>query len=114
MSGEKVTASHSSFISGSVRLPNGNTLICQGEDGTLFEVTSDKELVWKYINPAMGPEGSSHRSPNAKPTNAVFRAYRYALDYPAFRGKDLTPGPSLTEYLETHAAKVPRSTKDLN
>ena len=104
---------HSSYISGSYRLPNGNTLICQGADGTFFEVTADKELVWKYINPAVGPEGSSHRDGDAKPTNAVFRAYRYAPDYPAFKGKDLTPGPPLPEYLETHPVKVPLSTKDL-
>jgi hypothetical protein len=42
------------FISGAQRLPNGNTLICSGANGTLFEVTPKKDLVWKYVNPAKG------------------------------------------------------------
>ncbi len=45
---------YSSFISGAHRLPNGNTFICSGANGTLFEVTSDKEMVWKYLNPVLG------------------------------------------------------------
>src|SRR5262249_21862037 len=51
---------YSSFISGTQRLPNGNTLICSGANGTIFEVTPSKEVVWKYVNPskrdmAVGP-----------------------------------------------------------
>jgi hypothetical protein len=45
---------YSGFISGTQRLPNGNTLICSGANGTLTEVTPDKELVWKYVNPTKG------------------------------------------------------------
>ena len=38
-------------ITGSTqRLPNGNTLICDASNGVFFEVTLNKELVWKYIN----------------------------------------------------------------
>ena len=42
---------YSSFISGAQRLPNGNTLICSGANGTIFEVTPEKAIVWKYVNP---------------------------------------------------------------
>jgi hypothetical protein len=42
---------YAEFISGANRLPNGNTLICSGPNGTIFEVTPDKEIVWKYVNP---------------------------------------------------------------
>jgi hypothetical protein len=45
---------YSSFISGAQRLPNGNTLICSGANGTVFEVTPEKEIVWKYVNPVRG------------------------------------------------------------
>jgi hypothetical protein len=45
---------YSSFISGAHRLPNGNTQICSGANGTVFEVTPDKRIVWKYVNPAKG------------------------------------------------------------
>ena len=34
-------------ISGAVRLPNGNTLICEGDYG-YWEVTNEKDVVWKY------------------------------------------------------------------
>jgi hypothetical protein len=44
-------------ISGAQRLPNGNTLVCSGERGTLFEVTPQKEVVWKYANPVGGGPG---------------------------------------------------------
>ena len=53
---------YSSFISGAHRLPNGNTFICSGANGTIFEVTPEKEIVWKYVNPAkggFGPGGSA-------------------------------------------------------
>jgi hypothetical protein len=57
----KKTDFYSNFISGAQRLPNGNTLICSGAHGILFEVTPDKEQVWKYINPTkespFGPGG---------------------------------------------------------
>ena len=33
------------------RLPNGNTLITEGADGRIFEVTRDHELVWEYLSP---------------------------------------------------------------
>ena len=48
---------YSSFISGAHRLPNGNTQICSGANGTVFEVTPDKKIVWKYLNPAKGGFG---------------------------------------------------------
>ena len=37
----------SAKLSGCIRLPNGNTLICEGDFG-YWEVTKDKEVVWKY------------------------------------------------------------------
>lgn len=73
------------FISGAQRLPNGNTLICEGMTGRLFEVTRDGEVVWEYINPFFGESERFGRS------NLVFRAYRYGPDFPGFRGKDLSP-----------------------
>jgi hypothetical protein len=54
----KKTDFYSFFISGAQRLPSGNTLICSGANGTIFEVTPEKEVVWKYVNPAKGGLGS--------------------------------------------------------
>ena len=43
------TAFHSPNISGSQRQPNGNTSICEGASGHLFEITPEGESVWEYI-----------------------------------------------------------------
>ena len=42
---------YSPLISSAQRLPNGNTLITEGTNGRLFEITRDYECVWEYINP---------------------------------------------------------------
>lgn len=42
---------YSPFISSAQRLPNGNTLICEGSNGRLIEVTADHEIVWEYVSP---------------------------------------------------------------
>ena len=44
-------------ISGCQRLPNGNTLIAEGETGRIFEVTKDKKIAWEYNSPFHRPGG---------------------------------------------------------
>jgi hypothetical protein len=56
------------------RLPNGNTLICDGPQGRFFEVTSEKEVVWEYENQI--PDPIDHH---------VFKVFRYAPEYPGLR-----------------------------
>ncbi len=89
------------YISGTQRLPNGNTLICDGVHGTIFEVTPAGKTVWKYVNPttSSGPLRQGEpvpteqlRSGREVPANQVYRAYRYAPDYPGLQGLELTPG----------------------
>ncbi len=58
-------------VSGAVRLPNGNTLITEGDFG-LWEVTQQGEVVWKFS--AQG---------------FFWRAYHYAKDDPAIIALDL-------------------------
>ena len=41
----------SGFVSSAQRLLNGNTFICEGNLGRLFEVTPEKEIVWEYVYP---------------------------------------------------------------
>ena len=38
------------------RLPNGNTLITEGAQGRLFEVTHELEIVWEYVLPFFNPK----------------------------------------------------------
>ena len=54
---KKKTDFYAAFISGAERLPNGNTLVCSGTNGTIFEVTPKDEVVWKYVNPVKGSFG---------------------------------------------------------
>lgn len=68
---ENPTDFYASVISGVQRFPNGNTLICNGPFGIFFEVTSEKEIVWEYVNPFPNPN-----------MNRVFKIRRYAPDYP--------------------------------
>lgn len=80
---------YSKFLSGTQRLPNGNTLICAGIGGRLFEVDGNNDVVWEYVNPVndLGPLVQ-----NSIPgKNNVFRCYRYPRNYKAFNGKTLTP-----------------------
>lgn len=81
---------YSSNISGAHRLTNGNTLICVGREGNFYEVTNNGELVWHYLMP-VGNAGPVAQGTVTTNSNA-FRATRYGTDYPAFVGKDLTPG----------------------
>jgi hypothetical protein len=37
----------------SQRLPNGNTLVCEGDRGRCFEIKRDGTIVWEWYNPAM-------------------------------------------------------------
>jgi len=76
-------------ISGAQQLSNGNTLICEGVFGEVFEVTPEEEVVWYYVNPMSSSGALPQGMNNAK---SVFRAHRYEVDYEGFDGKDLTPG----------------------
>jgi hypothetical protein len=94
------TSFYSFFISGARRLPNGNTFICSGQTGRLFEVTYEGDIVWEYVSPVVqwSVLGSSDQIP---PTNfgslenIVFRAERYSPAHPAFVGHDLSTGNQL-------------------
>lgn len=77
---------YASQVSGCQRLANGNTLICEGTTGRIFEVTADGELVWEFISPFYYDIEGYGR------TNQIFRAYRYAPDYQGLQGKRLDPG----------------------
>lgn len=83
---------YSSFASGAGRLPNGNTLVNSSDNGTIFEVTPGGQTVWKYVSPVGRTGPVTQGDPLAFRETSVFRAYRYAPDYPGLAGQDLTPG----------------------
>ena len=63
---------YASHISGAERLPNGNTLICEGTASYVFEVNDEGGLVWEYSG-----------------NNEMFRFERYSLDYAGFDNTEL-------------------------
>ncbi|MBL4649712.1 MAG: aryl-sulfate sulfotransferase [Aureispira sp.] len=80
---------YSNIISGVQRLPNGNTLICEGVGGRFFEVDDIGTKVWEYVNPV---NDVGIIAQNVTPTvNNVFRCTRYPVTHSAFVGKILTP-----------------------
>lgn len=62
-------------VSGAKRLANGNTLITQGTNGTLYEINEANTIVWQYTIPLE--------------VNNVFKSYRYSVDLDFFQGETL-------------------------
>ena len=88
---EDRTNFYSRVLSGAQRLPNGNTLICEGTSALFFEIDENDETVWKYQSPAALPEPLTQGEP-VNAVEAIFRATKYSPSYPGFTGRDLTPG----------------------
>ncbi len=56
------------------RLPNGNTLICESDEGHVFEVTQEGELVWVWLNQAF------KKGPQSRTRESVYRMLRLPSD----------------------------------
>ncbi|MEM6567165.1 MAG: aryl-sulfate sulfotransferase [Planctomycetota bacterium] len=69
------------FISGATRLPSGNTLVCSGVVGRIFEVTPDGEVVWDLYSTFGGDVQPPDHAGKAPPYS-LYRAARYAPDHP--------------------------------
>ena len=72
----------SPVVSSVQRLTNGNTLICEGLTGRVFEITQEGNLAWEYISPYF-----NDIFPNDGASNLLFRAYRYNKDSPEIEGR---------------------------
>ncbi len=70
---------YSPFISSAQRLPNGNTLITEGSNGRIFEVTREHDIVWEYLSPYWGT--------GPRNLNMVYRAYRAPYEWVTQREK---------------------------
>jgi hypothetical protein len=66
----------SAYTSGAEVMPNENIYVTIGQEGTLFELNAEGDVVWEYI---------------VKGDDYIFRSEKYAKDHPIFEGKDLTP-----------------------
>ena len=101
----------SRFLSGTDRMPNGNTLMCNGARGEFIERRPDGSIAWHYVSPltSSGPltQGTVPGPLNSwSNVNRVFQVEWYAPDAPELFGLDLTPGPRLELYDDTCAADI--------
>lgn len=71
----------SPMIGGCQRLPGGNTLICEGAKGCIFEVTPEGDVVWEYVSPYF------NFHPMFNEINWLFRARHYLPDSPEIRNR---------------------------
>lgn len=73
-------------VSSAERLPNGNSLVCEGLSGRIFEVTLRGDIVWEWHNPC------ANTIRGTQTTFMLWRAHRYSPDHPGLRGRDLDHG----------------------
>ena len=73
---DSMTSFFSTHIGSVQRLPSGNTLVCEGSKGCIFEVTPAGDLVREYVSPHFA------ESDQFGWTNWLFRARWYAPDAP--------------------------------
>jgi hypothetical protein len=77
-------------------------------------------VVWKYVCPVVlnGPLKQGDAIPDdparaGEKMNAVFRVYRYPVNYAAFTGKDMKPGDFVEKYtttsVEEEHSQIPES-----
>lgn len=93
---------YSPYISSAQRLPNGNTLITEGSDGRIFEVTPQHELVWEYINPYFNKIAGNYS------VNMVYRAYRVPYEWVPQLEK---PEETSIKALDVSTFRVPGASK---
>jgi hypothetical protein len=92
---------YSSFVSSAQRLPNGNTLVTEGNGGRIIEVTPEREIVWEYISPY------THRMLKI---NLIYRAYRYPYEWAPRAEK---PTETAVPRIDNKKFRVPGSPKKL-
>ena len=86
---------YSSGPSSAQRLPNGNTLVCEGVRGRIFEVSGDGQPVWEYVyqpsREASLSGGEGGPAFGAGRHFPVCAARRYGLDYSGLPGNEGKP-----------------------
>jgi len=103
----------STYLSNANQLSNGNVFINEGGTGRLFEVDSNKNIVWQYFSPIDDSGTNTQGEFLSWWDRQIFRAYKYEPDYLGFVGKDLTPGDLIEGDSQYNLCKDV-STKDQN
>ena len=75
------------------RLPNGNTLIADSDQGQLFEVTQEGKMVWGYFNP-------DRRTDSSRQSLYLSNYLAPAIADPLLKRNNLAPDFTQTEWKE--------------
>jgi len=94
---------YSPYVSSAQRLPNGNTLIDEGSNGRLIEVTYEKEIVWEWISPYFS--NSKDEDPI---NNMIYRGYRYPYSWVP---QEEVPEETAIEPLDITTYRLPNAGK---
>ncbi len=89
---------YSIAMSGTQRLPNGNTLICSNTGGRIIEVTSEGDIVWEYSSPVTVAGPANQGDILSPSSTSIFKCRRYPKDMFGFVGKRITPGSQVELY----------------
>ena len=69
------------------RLPNGNTLITESDNGRAFEITPENKIVWEFYNPHRAGDSAEYIA-------TLFELLRLPPDFPTdWLGSQLNAGP---------------------
>lgn len=79
--GEMKNQIYSSMWSNCQRLPNENTLACEGTTGRVFEVTKWGELVWEWVNHFPTHDAN----PKKAMSYPLYAGFRYGMDFPGLK-----------------------------
>ncbi len=71
------------------RLPNGNTLVSESDNGRVFEVAPEKEIVWEFVSPYLA-------GPNDEYIASVYELVRVSPDFPHDWADPATTAISIT------------------
>jgi len=89
---------YSIAMSGTQRLPNGNTLICSNTGGKIIEVTQEGSIVWDYRSPVTVAGRANQGDILSPGSTSIFKCRRYPKDMFGFVGKRITPGSQVELY----------------
>lgn len=107
----------SNIMAGAHMLANGNLLVTQAVQGRFLEFDSLGAKAWEYVSPAIAlgamiSQGQTVPVLANSWANAVFRAHKYAANYPGLAGRALLPGDPLESFPFPDSCSVPLASEN--
>jgi len=85
------TPAYSGNMSSFKILDSGNYLFCVAQQGRIFEMTRNNEIVWEYLLPLRNGFPVDQGDVLQSADNTMFKVNKYPAAYSAFMNRDLSP-----------------------